>query len=135
MKEKLLTALENSRNYTMAVAKALPENDYDIKLIKDSWQFNDLITHIGYGIIWWDSNIIKNTETDWAPPKTPATKKGVIDYVSEAYDQLKTTLQNIDITDDAVIAFNSTMDHITHHRGQAVLFLRNNDINPPEYAY
>lgn len=135
MKEKLLTVLENSKTYTIAVAKALPEKDYTIKPVKDSWQFNDLIIHIGYGVIWWDDNVIKGTETEWVPPVTPKSKKEVIDYVNQAFDQFKTTMESNEVDDDIVMAFNSTIDHITHHRGQAVLFLRALGITPPEYDY
>ena len=135
MKKKLLTVLENSRNYTVAVADAMPEKDYNSKVIKESWKFDDLLTHIGYGIIWWNSNFIKNTKTEWEPPKTPATKKAVIEYLSGAYDTLKETLENSEISDDVIYGFNATIDHVTHHRAQAVLFLRHTNITPPEYIY
>jgi hypothetical protein len=135
MKEKLLTVLENSRNYTMAVADAMPENAYGFKLVADSWKYGDLLTHIGYGIRWWDSNSIKNTKTDWEPPKTPDSKKAVIKYIGESYDTLKKTLENSKISDEVIYGFNATIDHITHHRAQAVLFLRSNNIAPPEYIY
>jgi uncharacterized damage-inducible protein DinB len=39
------------------------------------------------------------------------------------------------LTDKAVQGFHATIDHITHHRGQAVIYLRSNGITPPEYTY
>ena len=113
MKEKLLAVLENSRNYTIAVADAMPAKAYNTKLIKGGWKFDDLLTHIGYGILWWDSNFIKKTGTDWDPPTTPDTKKAVLEYIDESYDTLENTLKNIKITDDLIIGFNATIDHIT----------------------
>ena len=135
MKEKLFDILENSRNYTIAVADAMPVKGYNTKLIKESWKFDDLLIHIGYGILWWDSNFIKNTSTDWEPPETPDTKKAVLEYIDESYDTLKRTLENSKISDDVIYGFNATIDHITHHRAQAILFLRHNSITPPEYTY
>lgn len=29
----------------------------------------------------------------------------------------------------------ATLDHITHHRGQAIIYLRCNNIAPPEYVF
>jgi uncharacterized damage-inducible protein DinB len=135
MKEKLLTVLENSRNYTIAVADAMPEDAYNTQLVKESWKYNDLLIHIAYGIRWWDSNFIMNIKTDWEPPKTPGTKKAVLTYINESYDTLKKTLENNKISDEVIYGFNATIDHITHHRAQAVLFLRNHNITPPEYIY
>jgi uncharacterized damage-inducible protein DinB len=135
MKEKLLSVLENSINYTMAVAEAMPEEAYHTQLLKEGWFYGDLLTHIAYGIRWWDATFIKNSKTDWEPPTTPATKQAVLEYMGESFDQLKNTLENSEINDEVVYGFNATIDHITHHRAQAVLFLRNNNITPPEYVY
>jgi uncharacterized damage-inducible protein DinB len=135
MKEKLLSVLENSKSYTSAVANAMPEEIYKSQLLKDSWAYDDLLIHIAYGIRWWDSNVINNIKTDWEPPKTPDTKKAVLKYMEDSYDILKKTVENSEINDELIYGFNATIDHITHHRAQAVLFLRNNNITPPEYVY
>jgi uncharacterized damage-inducible protein DinB len=39
------------------------------------------------------------------------------------------------VSDSVVKGFQATIDHITHHRGQAVLHLRGQGITPPEYVY
>lgn len=135
MKEKFLTILENSRNYTLAVANAMPEKEFGSKIVKESWEFGDLLNHIAFGIEWWDSNVIKKIETEWNPPKTPDTKKELLKYIDKSFDILKDTLEKSKMTDDDIFGFNSTFDHITHHRGQAVLFLRQHNITPPEYVY
>lgn len=135
MKEKFLTILENSRNYTLAVANAMPEKEFSSKIVKESWEFDELLNHIAYGIEWWDSNVIKKIETEWNPPKTPDTKKELLKYIDKSFDILKDTLEKSKMTDDDILSFNSTFDHITHHRGQAVLFLRQHNIAPPEYIY
>ncbi|MCH7400883.1 DinB family protein [Belliella kenyensis] len=135
MKEKLLTILENSRNYTLAVANAMPEAKFSFKLVNESWEFGDLLNHIAYGIEWWDAHIIRKIETEWNPPMTPKTKDELLKYIDKSFGILKDTLQKSEMTDEDILAFNSAFDHITHHRGQAVLFLRQNNITPPEYAY
>ena len=135
MKERLLSTLEKSRSYTLAVADAMPESSFNARPINDSWEFGDLLNHIAYGILWWDSNVIKGIETEWEEPTTPANKEAIKKYVGESYDVLKQTIEKSEVSNDLVFGFNSTLDHVTHHRGQAVLFLRHNNITPPGYDY
>ncbi len=135
MKEQLMTTLENSRNYTLAVATAMPENKYQTKPVESVWNFGELLHHIAYGIQWWEDNYVKGTKTEWDPPAVKNNKKAVMEYLDKAYNSLKTTISKNKLTDEAVKGFHATVDHITHHRGQAVLHLRGQGITPPEYMY
>jgi len=135
MKEHLMTTLENSRNYTLAVAEAMPEKDYDFKPAPEVWNFLEQLHHIAYGMGWWEENYVKGNKIDWNPAPTKKTKKEVINYLNQAYDSLKETTGKTELSDDLIKGFNSTLDHITHHRGQLVLYLRCKGIAAPEYTY
>ena len=135
MKEYLLTTLENSRNYTLAVAEAMPEKKYGFKPTPDVWTFLEQLHHIAYGIGWWEENYIKGNKIDWAPTPVKKTREEVINYLSAAYDALKATINKAKMSDDLVKGFNATSDHITHHRGQLIVYLRFNDITAPDYTY
>lgn len=135
MKEHLLTTLENSRNYTVAVAEAMPEKNYGFKPVPEVWSFLEQLHHIAYGIGWWEENYVKGNKIDWAPTPIKKTKKEVINYLGQAYDSLKETTGKTQLSDDLIKGFNSTLDHITHHRGQAILYLRCKNIQAPEYIY
>jgi len=135
MKDHLLTTLENSREYTLAVAEAMPEKEYDSKPADGIWNFRELLSHIAYGIHWWENNFIKRTETAWDPPLAKDTKQQVLSYINEAYASLKRTISNGQAADNVVKGFQATLDHITHHRGQAILYLRCKGIVPPEYKF
>ena len=135
MKEPLFSTLENSRSYTIAVADAMPEQFYDFKPKGGGWNFLELIHHIGYGLYWWNENYIKGKEVPWDPPATKTNKKEVIKYLEAAYSAVKDTLEKQKLTDVAVKGFHATLDHTTHHRGQAVVYLRCHGITPPEYTY
>jgi uncharacterized damage-inducible protein DinB len=39
------------------------------------------------------------------------------------------------MNEDRIKGFFATMDHITHHRGQIIVYLRGNGITPPEYTW
>jgi uncharacterized damage-inducible protein DinB len=133
--EQLLATLENSRKYTLSVAEAMPEASYSFKPTESVWNFGELLNHIAYGIQWWEANYVKGVQTDWAPPAAKASRQETIAYLRDAYTGLRKTLEKGPLGDDAIKGFHATTDHITHHRGQAVIYLRCKGITPPEYVY
>jgi uncharacterized damage-inducible protein DinB len=135
MNTPLLTTLENSKQYTLSVAGSMPDTAYGFKPADEVWTFGELLHHIAYGIQWWEANYIKGQQTEWAPPAAVINKKEVTAYLEKAYNGLKKTLSNGKLSDKAVSGFHATLDHITHHRGQAVTYLRCQGITPPEYVY
>jgi uncharacterized damage-inducible protein DinB len=135
MQAQLLKTLQNSRIYTLSVAEAMPVNNYDSKPDDAGWNFRELLHHIAYGIQWWEDNYIKGNKTDWEPPATKKNKQEVIAYLIQTYSDLEETVGDSKLSPEAVQGFHATMDHITHHRGQAVLHLRVQGIEPPEYMY
>ncbi|MFI5129160.1 MAG: DinB family protein [Chitinophagales bacterium] len=135
MKEHLSTVLENSKTYTFAVANLMPEQDYEFKPNNEIWNFRELLHHIAYGIEWWQDNYIKDKKTEWNQPPAKSNKKEVIAYLNTAYASLKDTISKGKLSSDAVKGFNATIDHITHHRGQATIYLRCRGITPPAYVY
>ncbi|MFZ6010337.1 MAG: DinB family protein [Bacteroidota bacterium] len=135
MKEQLLATLENSRNYTLSVAETMPENLYNFKPEGGGWNFGELLHHIAYGIQWWEDNYVKGNVVAWSPPTVIENKKEIVSYLKKAYDSLKDTVAKQKLTDDAVKGFHATIDHITHHRGQAVSYIRMSGMTPPEYVY
>lgn len=135
MKAQLITTLENARHYTMAVATIMPEADYEFKPVETVWNFRELLHHIGYGIYWWQDNYIKGIESPWAPPAVTPSREETLAYLEKAFAGLEATLNGMTLTDDAVKGFHATLDHLTHHRGQATTYLRCRGITPPEYVY
>jgi len=135
MKEFLLTTLENSKNYTLSVANLMPESEYEFKPAGEVWNFRELLHHIAYGIEWWQDNYIKDKKTEWDQPQAKANKKEVVAYLNKAYASLKETISSGKPSNDAIKGFHATIDHITHHRGQATIYLRCKGITPPAYVY
>jgi len=135
MKEQLLATLENSKTYTLAVADAMPEKTYVTKPSNDVWDFRELLNHIAYGIQWWEANYVKGNKTEWNPPKSKSNKKETVGYLKDAYLELQKTLESSQLDDEKIRGFFATLDHITHHRGQAVTYLRYAGVIPPEYTY
>lgn len=135
MKAQLEKTLQISRDYTLTVAEAMPEESYGFKPSEVVWSFKELLNHIAYGIQWWEENHVKGKQTEWAPPLDKETKAAVIDYLRHAYYSLEKTINSVELTDESVNWFYATLDHITHHRGQAITYLRCQEIASPEYTY
>ncbi|MBC7829125.1 MAG: DinB family protein [Chitinophagaceae bacterium] len=135
MKQQLLLTLENSQNYTLAVAEEMPETSYDFKPAGGGWNFAELMDHIAYGILWWEQNYVKGDETPWEQSLVKNNKQEIIDYLKTAYSSLKNTIEKQKLSDESVKGFHATIDHITHHRGQAVVYLRCKAIDPPAYTF
>lgn len=135
MNEALQATWVRSREYTLAVAAAMPEADYDFKPTEAVWSFRELMQHIAYSIGWWEENYVKGTETEWAPPATKRSKQQVLSDIGKAYDHLAATLQKKELTGAALHGFHATTDHVTHHRAQGVTYLRCKGVTPPEYVY
>lgn len=135
MKNNLLKTLEISRNYSLNVAVLMPEDSYNFKPENAVWDFSDLLNHIAYGIKWWDENLIRGVKTTWAPSIANGKKDEIIRELKNSYKILEETINDLNLNEEAVDGFHATLDHITHHRGQAVLYLRCAGITPPEYNY
>lgn len=135
MKEQQLATLENARAYTLAVAEAMPETAYDFKPVATVWNFRELMSHIAYGIQWWEENYIHEKQTPWSPPDAKKNKKQAVEYLKQSFNDLRKTIEGNKLSENAVKGFHATLDHVTHHRGQAVTYLRCSGITPPEYVY
>ena len=135
MKKHIQSTFDISKNYMLSVAEAMPESSYNFKPSGDVWTFNELINHIAYGIQWWEANYVKLKETKWDQPSAKANKKETIQHLQKSFEALQETLTNVKLTDEIVKGFYSTFDHISHHRGQATVFLRLKGITPPDYVF
>jgi len=135
MKEQMLSLINNSKNYTLKVAEAMPENSYEFKPAKDVMSFNEQLNHLAYGITWYEDNYLKGDKTQWEPPKPKEKKKDLIKLLDEAFQSISGTVKNLTINDDHIKGFYAALDHITHHRGQAIVYLRSKGIVPPDYEY
>jgi uncharacterized damage-inducible protein DinB len=113
----------------------MPEADYHFKPVEGVWDFKELMHHIAYGIQWWEENYVKGKKSEWAPPAIKKNKKDIIAYLDRAYASLQKTVSGEGFDAEALQGFHATLDHVTHHRGQAVVYLRCKGVTPPEYVY
>ncbi|MEM9648998.1 MAG: DinB family protein [Bacteroidota bacterium] len=146
-----LERFENSRKYLISVAELMPEAKYNFSATTESLTFAENLMHIGYAMDWHSQSLLGGRPSrDWNTDKrykvANRTKKEIIKIIDETFEEsIKLILQfDVKQMDNQLDYFGLTrskrqiflllMDHITHHRGQLVVYLRLNDLVPPRYV-
>lgn len=143
--------LQNSRNYLILVAQNMPEDKYNYKASPESLTFAENLLHIGYALDWHSHSLLGGREsrvwnTDTVFKVGTKSKKEMITLITNTFDGAIELIEHFDTTqfDDELDYFglNRTKrqiffllaDHITHHRGQMLVYMRLNNLVPPRYV-
>lgn len=146
-----LERLENSRNYLVLVAETMPEDKYDFKATPESKTFAENLMHIGWAMDWHSQSLLgdreaRNWNTDTELKVGNKSKKEMIATINKTFDETILLITKFDTTkfNDELdyLGLNRTKqqiflllaDHITHHRGQMLVYLRLNGLVPPRYV-
>ena len=143
---------QTSRDFTLAVADAMPAADYNFKPNPEEMSFGKVMTHIAINNIRAFATVsgVKALETPatldaaFKDPKGGAfDKASVIQFLRDSFDFCIKTLPQITPEKlDAMIGPSSGRErlwscftHTAHHRGQAEVYLRIKNIKPPDYKF
>ncbi|MFH6605086.1 DinB family protein [Maribacter algicola] len=146
-----LERFENSRKYLVLVAETMPEEQYEFKASPESLTFAENLMHIGYAMDWHCQSLLggresRNWETDTVYKVGKKSKKEMISTIEKTFDETIKLIEQFDPIelDEELDYFglNRTKrqiflllaDHITHHRGQMLVYMRLNGIVPPRYV-
>nr|WP_321244686.1 DinB family protein [uncultured Psychroserpens sp.] len=146
-----LERLENSRKYLILVAETMPEDKYDFKASPESLSFAENLMHIGYAIDWHSQSLLGGREsrvwkTDTVFKVANKSKKDMITTIDKTFDEAISLIKAFDTKqlDDELDYFGLNRskrqifmllaDHITHHRGQMLVYMRLNELTPPRYV-
>jgi len=146
-----LERLENSRKYLILVAETMPEDKYDFKATPESMSFSENLMHIAWAMDWHSQSLMGGREardwnTDTELKVDNKSKKNMIAKIDETFDKTIVFISNFDIEklEERLDYFGSDRtkrqillllaDHITHHRGQMLVYMRLNGLVPPRYV-
>jgi uncharacterized damage-inducible protein DinB len=127
---------------SVAVAEAMPDEQYSFRPHPDSMDFGKLMTHIATTNYQFCAGL-----KDSNPPtvETPADKEGIVKFLSSSFEYCSSivpnlTTEQLDRTHDSPDGRLSGREvllamyvHVAHHRGQAEIYLRDKGIKPPSY--
>ena len=146
-----LERLENSRKYLILVAELMPEDKYEYKATPESMSFAENLMHIAWAMDWHSKTLLggrkaRDWETDTELKIDNKSKKEMIATIDKTFDATIKLISKFDTT-----KFNDRLDylgldrtkrqifllladHITHHRGQMLVYMRLNGLKPPRYV-
>jgi uncharacterized damage-inducible protein DinB len=145
IKSVVLKHLKTSRDFTLKVADQMPEADYGFKLTPPQMSFAEQMTHLAQE----QAGFLAVFSAAKPNPGKPASmnKKDVIAFVRQAFDssidkvskltpeQISKTYTGGEGTMTGLELLMFLMDHTTHHRASAEMYLRAKGITPAEYEF
>lgn len=145
-----LPVWEEARDHCLAVARAMPEELYSYRPTEVSKSFGEQMVHIAYTIELLTRRYVQGMEVTPNPPDAASLSKAEIlamlekgfAYTNEVIytieqDQLDETcvMYHSGNTVSRAFAFFYVQDHMANHRAKSNLYLRMNNIEPPEYTW
>ncbi|MFC5195729.1 DinB family protein [Bizionia hallyeonensis] len=146
-----LERLENSRKYLLLIAETMPADKYGFRATPESLTFAENLMHIGYAMDWHSQSLLGNREarewkTDTVFKVSHKSKKEMITLIDNTFNKTIKLIKQFNTTqlDDELDYFGLNRskrqifllltDHITHHRGQMLVYMRLNGLIPPRYV-
>ena len=145
IKAAVLKHLKTSRDFTLKVADQMPEADYSFKLTPPQMSFAEQMVHIAQD----QAYILGPLSSGQPNPGKPASmsKKDVIAFLRTSFDstidkvskltpeQLSKTYSGGEGAMTGLEVLMFVMDHTTHHRASAEMYLRAKGVTPAEYQF
>jgi uncharacterized damage-inducible protein DinB len=137
---------KNSKDYLLEIAKAMPEDNYNFKPTEREMTFGKQLLHIKANMDWLSSTYFTKTPKKEDEVEQKLSKAEIITELEKSFDAvyeiIKTT--NPQSLNDKVDFFagpktkyqilNLMQDHVSHHRGQILVYLNLNGVKPPKYV-
>ena len=136
---------DNSKDYLVAVAEAMPEDKYDYKPAEREMSFREQLFHIQDNMNWLGTTHFSGEKYVKKEAVKGLSKAQIIQEIKASFDKAKAFVQNTnDIELSQKVDFfagpksklqilNLMQDHVTHHRAQILVYLNLNQIQPPKY--
>jgi len=127
---------------SVAVAQAMPPDQYGFRPHPESMTFGDLMSHIAITNYQFCAGL-KDASAPALP--SPKDKDGIVKFLSDSFDYCAAVMPAL--TDEQFNKVHNSPDgrlpgrevmlamyiHVAHHRGQAEIYLRDKGIRPPSY--
>lgn len=147
-KEAFLEKWTNSKEYLLQVAEAMPEEHFNFKPTEREMDFGSQLLHIRGNMLWLGNTYFTNLPFDRKSltKDIPEGKAAIIDALKKSFDtvykfvdqstedDLKGTVTFFAGPKSRLQILNLLQDHVSHHRGQLVVYLNLNSIEPPGYS-
>jgi uncharacterized damage-inducible protein DinB len=139
-----------AKSHCLAVAKAMPENLYSYKPTQVSKTFGEQMVHIAATVELLTQRYVQGMDVKSnTPDASKLTKKEIIKLLEKGFEYTTNVIHNIEQKqlDETCVMYHSgntvsrafalfyVQDHMANHRSKSNLYLRMNNIHPPEYTW
>lgn len=139
-----------AQSHCLDVAKAMPENLYGYRPTPESKSFAEQMVHIGYTIELLTKRYVQGMEVKPnSPDASKMSKSEIVELLETGFDYTTSVINTIEQkkldetcvmyhsgnTVSRAFAFFYVQDHMANHRAKSNLYLRMNNIKPPEYTW
>ena len=145
VKTAFLEKWEGSKNYLLAIAEAMPEENYNFKPTERQMSFKEQLLHIKENMTWLSNSYFTEIEYKREKTDTSISKTETVNLLENAFDSVIEIIENTNDADlkktvdffagpkSKLQILNLLQDHVTHHRGQLIVYLNLNNIKPPSF--
>jgi len=145
IKTAVLKHLKTSRDFTLKVADQMPASNYDFKLTAPQMSFAQQLVHLSQAFDYFLASF-SGEKPNPAKPKS-MSKEDVVAFVKTSFDnviekiskltpeQISKTYKTEEGTMTGSEMLLGLLDHTTHHRASAEMYLRVKGITPTEYQF
>ena len=137
---------KNSKDYLIEVAKAMPEENYNFKPTEREMTFAKQLLHIKANMDWLSLTYFSDFPKKEKELDETLSKAEIITELEKSFDGVyeiisKTDPKKLNEKADFFAGpktkfqiLNLLQDHVTHHRGQILVYLNLNGVKPPKYV-
>ena len=137
---------ENSKNSLIELAETMPEEKYNFKPTERQMSFQEQLVHIRGNMVWLSESYFAGENYIKSNKIEITSKSDLINHLQKSFDTVSKIIGNISLSDlseevkfgggqkSKLQMLNLLQDHVTHHRGQLVVYLNLNDLKPPRYS-
>jgi uncharacterized damage-inducible protein DinB len=145
IKTAVLKHLRTSRDFTLKVADQMPASGYDFKLSPPQMSFAQQMVHLSQAFDYFLASFTGEKPNPGKPKSM--SKEDVMAFVKTSFDngiekiskltpeQISTTYKTEEGTMTGSDMLLGVLDHTTHHRASAEMYLRATGITPAEYQF
>ncbi|MEL7119425.1 MAG: DinB family protein [Bacteroidota bacterium] len=135
----------NAKAFTMELARSMPAEDYSYKPTEDQMNFTELMLHMVGNMNWLCSSYLGGEKIEYDLRKKDYNKEETLQILEKGFDLSLNAVKGLtpELLEEKVDFFAGEMskrqiltlmnDHVTHHRGEAIIYARLNGVKPPKY--
>ncbi|MBS1600430.1 MAG: damage-inducible protein DinB [Bacteroidetes bacterium] len=149
IKAQMVKDWERAKAYTVDYLNTMPADKYSYKAVDSLRSFANQMLHLAAGNLF-----LMSQASDQKPPAflqsdiehSPGAqnKDSVMYYVTTSYDYCINAVKNSDVNkwgekkkifgfeETRFAMMNKVFEHQTHHRGQTTIYIRLNNVKPPQ---